>query len=544
MKFNIKSLLTGTTLVVASTTGIMADPPKELKLIPNETIDHPVFGEVKVISHEEDIKYYNEHKEYDLVEDFMKYVVDVDSWKDSNVSSEDVQTILSNCVANTRAGKAMLKVITANYMREYDRIKQFYEKHKAQLETFYEFSKTEEGKVWCSEAKKVFELGEKLRETYEDKVCRFLRQTKLESNTEVPEGDLLEFYRYFAQKRNTTDTHFELWGKIVEQGTTLYNRLEKFYDTNESDLKTYCDTRENLEKEALSNKWIAIGIELKEAYEEATRIENEKKFLCIRRKIIPPCNFPTLYEHFLKGKMSIENINNVLFRALKLTDGKTGCLDPISLRIDLFDPKEVQKNYYVNEEGTFVDTNPGDEAIIDWHGDSINEKYNVLLHELMHFMNIIACYHPSNSISFHPEVEDLKLCQKDFNCDEGELEDLKRVLSEYVYETGYEMWNMYGMLYLAAYDRDGKVSESYYDPINEAVANAECKCFGCKYERDEYDEIEVIQKKEKFVRTGHATYSKEGDKGKLFASCIKELNEKKGIYKFYFDEKLRNLIPE
>lgn len=121
----------------------------------------------------------------------------------------------------------------------------------------------------------------------------------------------------------------------------LYNRLKKFYDTNKSDLKTYCDTRENLEKEALSNKWIAIAVALEKAYEEATRKENEKKFLCIRRKIIPPCNFQTLYEHFLNGEVLLENINNVLFCALKLADGKTGCLDPILLRIDLFDPKQV-----------------------------------------------------------------------------------------------------------------------------------------------------------------------------------------------------------
>ena len=147
MKLNIKSLLTGTTLVVASASNINAVPPKGIKLIDGATITHPVFGEMKVISHDEDIKYYNEHCRYSVVKDFMKYVVDVDSWEDSNVSSKDVQTILRNCVANTRAGKAMLKVITANYMREYDRIKQFCEKHKAQLETFYEFSKTEEGKV-------------------------------------------------------------------------------------------------------------------------------------------------------------------------------------------------------------------------------------------------------------------------------------------------------------------------------------------------------------------------------------------------------------
>ena len=72
MKLNIKSLLTGTTLFVASTTGIMADPPKGLKLIPNETVTHPVFGEMKVISHKEDIEYYNDKSNaYGLIENFM-----------------------------------------------------------------------------------------------------------------------------------------------------------------------------------------------------------------------------------------------------------------------------------------------------------------------------------------------------------------------------------------------------------------------------------------------------------------------------------------
>ena len=71
MKY-IKSFLTGTTLVAACTTGIMADPPKGLKLIPNETVTHPVFGEMKVISHKEDIEYYNDKSNaYGLIENFM-----------------------------------------------------------------------------------------------------------------------------------------------------------------------------------------------------------------------------------------------------------------------------------------------------------------------------------------------------------------------------------------------------------------------------------------------------------------------------------------
>ena len=61
MKLNIKSLLTGTTLVVASASNINAVPPKGIKLIDGATITHPVFGEMKVISHDEDIKYYKDY---------------------------------------------------------------------------------------------------------------------------------------------------------------------------------------------------------------------------------------------------------------------------------------------------------------------------------------------------------------------------------------------------------------------------------------------------------------------------------------------------
>ena len=144
MKFDIKSLLTGTTLFVASTTGIMADPPKGLKLIPNETITHPVFGEMKVISHKEDIGYYNgKAKCFDsadtkaLVRNFMAYVLDGNSYKGDAVSEQNIKEILENRVACTKSGRGMLKVITANYMREYDRIGEFCEANKEALARCY-----------------------------------------------------------------------------------------------------------------------------------------------------------------------------------------------------------------------------------------------------------------------------------------------------------------------------------------------------------------------------------------------------------------------
>ena len=92
MKINIKSLLTGTTLVVASASNIDAVPPKGLKLIPNETVTHPVFGKMEVISHKEDLEYYhqkvkdpNEHEERVLAENFIEYVLNADSLKQANI---------------------------------------------------------------------------------------------------------------------------------------------------------------------------------------------------------------------------------------------------------------------------------------------------------------------------------------------------------------------------------------------------------------------------------------------------------------------------
>ena len=98
MKINIKPLLTGTTLVVASTTGIMADPPNGIKLIDKAEIKHPVFGKMEVISHKEDLDFYhqkvkdpnkslfeNEYDEGVLAENFIKYVLNADSLKQAPV---------------------------------------------------------------------------------------------------------------------------------------------------------------------------------------------------------------------------------------------------------------------------------------------------------------------------------------------------------------------------------------------------------------------------------------------------------------------------
>lgn len=76
---------------------------------------------------------------------------------------------------------------------------------------------------------------------------------------------------------------------------------------------------------------------------------------------------------------------------------------------------------------------------------------------------------------------------------------------------------MYVRDYLGCCDKD-----VFYDPINEAVVNAECTIFQGG--------------NRKFVRTGHSTVHD--------AELLSKLNRDMDIYGFYFDEKLRDLIPE
>lgn len=131
-------------------------------MIPMSTVTHPVFGKMKVIDHKEDIEYYNKHCGCDLINDFLTYAIDVDTWKDSNISRTDVRTVLRECVANSCAGKAMLKVITAYYIREYERIKKFCLEYESELKRFYKFSETESGKAWCLYTKRGDQVENKL----------------------------------------------------------------------------------------------------------------------------------------------------------------------------------------------------------------------------------------------------------------------------------------------------------------------------------------------------------------------------------------------
>ena len=114
---------------------------------------------------------------------------------------------------------------------------------------------------------------------------------------------------------------------------------------------------------------------------------------------------------------------------------------------------------------------------------------------------------------------------------------------KYVYENVLEAWSMYGIVIMAIGNGGFEI---YYDPINEAISNAESIPLGIGLEWNDDGDVS-FHIHEKFVRTGHfSTTAEQRDSVdyEQVIHCLEDMNEKKGIYKFYFDEKLRNLIPE
>ena len=557
MKFDIKSLLTGTTLFVASASSIDAVPPKGISLIDGVTVTHPIFGKMKVISHEEDIKYYDDHKGYDLVEDFMKYVLNVDSYdKEYGVDEDKVKCMLGDRIAVTKAGEAALKVITANYMREYDRIKQFCEKHKKDLEAYREES------LKHTEYVKICRLVEKLKRFYSVEVSPY--RTVLRNDVkekEVSIDDLLKLYERFKSEELATMEVGDLlkevldlddnWEVVKERCENWYRiekdypeALKEFFERRRDEFEEICDAYSSIkewEKSDDIQKLIILGKVLEQAYEAETKAENERRFSLIRHESIPACDFLTLYEHFFEKKSEIEDINNILFHALTLKKGQGGYMrlasgEPVLCPGYEYSNENQGKNYYwIDIDGNLLTRNSGDEALdID---EKEYEECGSLHHELLHFMNDI-CW----STQEKTEAKDI------FKKNDTLLQQLKDEFKEYgqnvmsvlkdVYDDSAEMWTMYGILYVPNAENEDE-GEFYYDPINEAVSNGEYKILAKKERKRDGGEIVdlLVEKWKSLVRIGHYVDPRQ-------VSCVKKLNAEKGIYSFYFGEKLRNLIPE
>ena len=593
-------------MVVASTTGIMADPPKGLKLIPNETITHPVFGEMKVISHKEDIGYYNgKAKCFDsadtkaLVGNFMAYVLDGNSYKENEVSEKAIQRILDQQIAATKSGRGMLKVITANYMREYDRIGEFCEANKEALARCYKESLKHEAylKHCC--------LTEKLKRDYEIEVNMSERETSKTFASMQKEGSecvFQELYKCFNENLgedailkavlNVADTERKRKSLGIYK-ERYFKKLEAFYNAHKSDLEKLSAFKKQEQPKEIE-KFTKLCEQLAKKWKEAMQKQQEESFSCIRREDMPGCYFPILYTHFAlndkKNYSNINDVNNYLFRTLRLINGQGGFgIEKFELAVDC--GMEKSDMYYVDADGKFFDRNLGDEGKVE----NDLEKYSALHHELIHFMND-CCIHDSeqfrewnkgeietkkmglrlscddfkekkdndedipydNVFDFHGCCcEDpkwaCKTCTGKEGCLKSKVKEFKRTLCD-LYDNNHEMWTMYGILFTPAVSddedsEDGENSDEndsedsgiikgdfYYDPINEAVSNAECKFFGkANSGGDSF-------KKMKLVRTGHIWIKKNWNEA--LVGAIEILAKKKNIYEFYFVEALRNWIPE
>ena len=656
MKFNIKSLLTGTTLVVASTTGIMADPPKGMELIPDKTITHPIFGKMKVISHEKDLAFYKEKvkKEEEgnrepwriLRENFIQYVLGNDAFKGCKYfSEEDIEGFVRDVISKSAAGMAMLEVITANYMREYDRIKQFCEDHRGELETCYAFSQTEKGKDLYEKERQIFELEEKLKDLlwatqserlesqfsksgissddlknlyeYFRKEEEVFNEELKESWTQLRKEDSENFsieeeqkydrfcrlYKHFLGKndnKNNNDSHDDRDDESddgsnddglmiglhrIEQNSERYEKLQKFvgkhkmgferffyigdlclagekllrgsfdewccrnyYSKHIKDLEQLSSFRQEKEKlletakSVTKTESLVASLEkLEGLYKEETEKANKEKFSCIRRSVIPACYFPILYRHFFIENASeyanIQAVNKFLYRTLKFKDAEKGCFfDWRTLSvIGNWDEEEKIQNYHANDQSEFSDC------------DDKNQT-TPLQHELMHFMNAIddlnrlkACEKISEELVDIIKTDGIarklgiQIVKPEKDCSDSEEEESKEEESKEkkdygdrcitkllrkLYDNGGEMWAMYGVCICEDKQNPGKYT-LYYDPINEAVANA--------------DALQV-------VRTGHARFKNEdyidpnNEESPLEIKVLEALSKKIGIYNFYFSK--------
>ena len=351
-----------------------------------------------------------------------------------------------------------------------------------------------------------------------------------------------------------------LSGNTIETGSRCESGIRNFYSEYKEDLKVLSELCSTAALGELGNQDVRTR-----NYEETTKETNKKKFSCIRRSVMPACYFPILYRHFFikddSEYANIQAVNKFLYRALKLKDDDKYCIFvPETLSIGLMKKPEEIKNYHVDFFGKFS----------AFKGD----RYGSLLHELMHFMNRIDSFdgaEESVDIDLDTDSTDIientkvvsklkfskediypkkekknegkreegesKESEKELNdeLEEGIREKLEKTLGD-VYDDACETWTMYGIFIYQDKQNPEKKYEFYYDPINEAVANSECKIIG--------------EDKKQVVRTGHCEFDDNNEQNRIDPYedtsflAVEVLAKKIDVYQFYFDEgeRLRKLI--
>lgn len=191
---------------------------------------------------------------------------------------------------------------------------------------------------------------------------------------------------------------------------------------------------------------------------------------------------------------SIKAVNKFLFRASKLQNDDDFCVFvPETLSIGLSKEVEELENGYVNPSGEFL----------AYTGD----RYGSLLHKLIHFMNTIDSFggsakcadidlrYGTDIIENIGVVSKLRFLKKEIyskkkregseeanaesneEFDDEKLKDIREKLEKTLgnlYGNGTETWTMHGIFIWKDKQNSGEYG-FYYDPVNEAVADTECK---------------------------------------------------------------------
>ena len=270
------------------------------------------------------------------------------------------------------------------------------------------------------------------------------------------------------------------------------------------------DTKKSKEIRDLKKRREYLREKLEETY------ENEAKLISIRERMVRAEDLLKLYEHSEQiNSEPGDTRNTFLLRKLSFSsDGEKSRFIPDEMKINLNGLRKSE-NFYVNADGNFTDRDSEDKN----NEETIPGKYSALPHEIIHFMQDVIFSDYSKKEHTHT-IEDIIEKSKNTSL---------QVFAQYchdiapsvklphkIYDVTGDMLCMYGIIWDA--DKD----TFYYDPINEAVANAECKIFKGKMQ--------------KLVRTGHGIIKN--------AEFLSKLNRDVNIYGFYFDGKLRNLISE
>lgn len=131
-----------------------------------------------------------------MVEKFVNYDIHKASFTDGNHTSKDCILAALHCMTKTRARRAALKVVTANYMREYDWFEKFLSNQHEILEQYRdvcEKSKHEKSLI-C------YDLKQELRRLYTERATKI---SGMPCRLCISKKQFKDLYTYFSEKETS-----------------------------------------------------------------------------------------------------------------------------------------------------------------------------------------------------------------------------------------------------------------------------------------------------------------------------------------------------